>query len=167
MVGMSTGKPTSSNRPRNTGVDRVARARARRRALQALYAWQLSGCTAREAVAQFAHEQAREVADLEYFEDLVFGVVREKDAIDKELRPFLDREVEEVDPIERAALRQATYELLHRLDVPYAVVINEAIEIVKKFGTEHGHTFVNGVLDHAAAKIRAVEIQAATSRRRD
>lgn len=155
-------------RPKNThGVDRVARARARRRALQALYAWQLSGCTAREAVAQFAHEQAREVADLAYFEDLVFGVVREQAALDTELRPFLDRDVNEVDPIERAALRQATYELMHRLDVPYAVVINEAIEIVKKFGTEHGHTFVNGVLDQVAAKVRAVEVQAAATRHRD
>ncbi|MEF2147179.1 transcription antitermination factor NusB [Aquilutibacter rugosus] len=149
------------------GIDRVARARARRRALQALYAWQMSGCTAREAVAQFAHEQAREQADLAYFEDIVFGVIREQASLDKALRPFLDREVDEVDPIERAALRQATYELVHRLDVPYAVVINEAIEIVKKFGTEHGHTFVNGVLDQAAASLRAVEVQAAISRHRD
>lgn len=157
-----------SQHPRaNGGIDRVARARARRRALQALYAWQMSGCTAREAVAQFAHEQAREQADLAYFEDIVFGVIREQASLDKALRPFLDREVDEVDPIERAALRQATYELVHRLDVPYAVVINEAIEIVKKFGTEHGHTFVNGVLDQAAASLRAVEVQAAISRHRD
>jgi transcription antitermination protein NusB len=157
-----------SQHPRaNGGIDRVARARARRRALQALYAWQMSDCTAREAVAQFAHEQAREQADLAYFEDIVFGVIREQASLDKALRPFLDREVDEVDPIERAALRQATYELVHRLDVPYAVVINEAIEIVKKFGTEHGHTFVNGVLDQAAASLRAVEVQAAISRHRD
>ncbi len=157
-----------SQHPRaKSGIDRVARARARRRALQALYAWQMSGCTAREAVAQFAHEQAREQADLAYFEDIVFGVIREQASLDKALRPFLDREVDEVDPIERAALRQATYELVHRLDVPYAVVINEAIEIVKKFGTEHGHTFVNGVLDQAAASLRAVEVQAAISRHRD
>ena len=67
--------------------------------------------------------------------------------------PFLDREVEHVDPIERAALRIAAYELLHRLDVPYRVVINEAIETTKRFGSEHGHTYVNGVLDHAAAGV--------------
>lgn len=158
-------KPTNRFGGRSN-VDRVARARARRRALQALYAWQLSGCTAREAVAQFAHEQAREVADLAYFEELVFGVIKEHLDLDTQLRPYLDRDMEEVDPIERAALRQAAYELVHRLDVPYAVVINEAIEIVKKFGTEHGHTFVNGVLDQAAAKIRAVEVAAANSRQR-
>jgi N utilization substance protein B len=73
------------------------------------------------------------------------------------LRPWLDREVHEVDPIERAVLRLASYELKHRLDVPYRVVINEAIEVAKRFGAEFGHTYVNGVLDRAAAQWRAAE----------
>ncbi|MCF7222080.1 transcription antitermination factor NusB [Marilutibacter chinensis] len=149
------------NRRRPDGIDPVARTRARRRALQAVYAWQMSGAPVREILAQFAHEQAREHADLAYFEDLVTGVDTHLKDIDEALLPFLDRTVEEVDPIERAGLRIAAYELRHRLDVPYRVVINEAIESVKKFGTEHGHTYVNGVLDQAAADWRAAEVSAA------
>ena len=150
-------------RPR-TGVDPVLRGRARRRALQAIYAWQISGGTTQQVIAQFAHEQAHEVADLEYFEDLVRGVLGERAGLDPALAPFLDRGVEEVDAIERAVLRLAAYELLHRPDVPYRVVLNEAIEIAKRFGSEHGHTYVNGVLDKAALALRGTESQAARPR---
>ncbi len=149
---------------RSDGVDPVLRTRARRRALQAVYAWQLSGATARDIVTQFAHEQAREIADLAYFEDIVHGVDTHRDALDAALAPFLDRTIEEVDPIERAALRIAAYEFMHRQDVPYRVVINEALESVKRFGSEHGHTYVNGVLDHAAAALRSVEVQSGRAR---
>ncbi|RPE79539.1 transcription antitermination factor NusB [Vulcaniibacterium tengchongense] len=148
------------NRRRSDGIDPVARSRARRRALQAVYAWQMSGASARDVIAQFAHEQAHEVADLEYFEDLVRGVDAHCAELDEALQPFLDRDVDQVDPVERAALRIAAYELRQRLDVPYKVVINEAIETVKRFGAEHGHTYVNGVLDRAAAAWRAAEVQA-------
>ncbi len=149
------------NRRRPDGVDPVARSRARRRALQAVYAWQMSGTGAREVIAQFAHEQAKEPADLAYFEDLVRGVDEHRKDLDAALAPFLDRDIEQVDAIERAVLRLAAYELRHRPDVPYRVVINEAIEIAKRFGAEHGHTYVNGVLDHAAADWRSVEVGAA------
>ena len=143
------------------GIDPVLRSRARRRALQAIYAWQMSGGNAQQVIAQFAHEQAHERADLEYFEDLVRGVLKHEADIDGALAEFLDRTVEEVDPIERAALRIASYELRHRPDVPYRVVINEAIDTTKRFGSEHGHTYVNGVLDHAAAAWRTAEFDAA------
>ena len=146
------------SRPR-TGVDPVLRARARRRALQAVYAWQISGGNLQQRLAQFAHEQAHEVADLVYFEDLVRGVLAERAGLDAALAPYLDRTVEEVDAIERAVLRLAAYELLHRPDVPYRVVLNEAIEIAKRFGSEHGHTYVNGVLDQASAEWRVAEVQ--------
>ena len=146
---------------RRDGVDPVARSRARRRALQAVCAWQIAGGTAQQVIAQFAHEQAHEVADLEYFEDLVRGVLKHTGELDGALAEFVDREVEQVDPIERAALRIAAYELRHRIDVPYRVVINEAIDSTKRFGSEHGHTYVNGVLDHAAAAWRAAEVGAA------
>ena len=145
---------------RRDGIDHVARSRARRRALQAVYAWQMSGGTAQQVIAQFAHEQAHEVADLEYFEDLVRGVTKHVEELDDALSAFVDRDVDQVDPIERAALRIAAYELRHRPDVPYRVVINEAIDTTKRFGSEHGHTYVNGVLDHAAAAWRAVEFAA-------
>lgn len=149
----------NKNFRRPDGVDPVARSRARRRALQAVYAWSMSGSSATDVIGQFAHEQAKEHADLEYFEDLVNGVDRHQDDLDEALTPFLDRDIEQVDPIERAALRIAVYELRMRPDVPYRVVINEAIEGVKKFGTEHGHTYVNGVLDRAAAQWRSIEAQ--------
>ena len=145
---------------RADGVDPVLRTRARRRALQAVYAWQISGGSARDIVIQFAHEQAREIADLAYFEELVHGVDAHRAELDAALAPYLDRTMEEVDPIERAALRIAAYELRHRIDVPYRVVLNEAVESVKRFGSEHGHTFVNGVLDHAALALRAAEVRA-------
>ena len=146
---------------RRDGIDPVHRSRARRRALQAIYAWQMSGGTAEQVISQFAHEQAHEIADLVYFEDLVRGVMQHRADIDGALAGFVDRGVEEVDPIERAALRIATYELRHRPDVPYRVVINEAIDTTKRFGSEHGHTYVNGVLDHAAAAWRRAEFDAA------
>lgn len=152
------------SRRRPDGVDPVARSRARRRALQAVYAWQMSGGKVNDVIAEFAHEQAKEHADLEYFEDLVRGVDKHQHDLDEALAPFLDRDVEQVDPIERAVLRIAAYELRLRPDVPYRVVINEAIETVKRFGAEHGHTYINGVLDHAAAAWRAVEVQAPRSR---
>lgn len=142
---------------RPQGIDLAARSRARRRALQALYAWELSGSSVEAVITQFRHEQDMEVADLEYFEDLLHGVGAHVAELDAALRPHLDREVEEVDPIERAVLRMAAYELKYRLDVPYRVVINEAIEVTKRFGADHGHTYVNGVLDQLAGELRVAE----------
>ena len=138
------------------GVDPVLRTRARRRAMQALYAWQMSGGEARTVIAQFAHEQAREQADLIYFEDMVRGVIEHQSTLDAALNTYLDRDIEQVDGVERAVLRIAAYEMRHRIDVPYRVVINEAIETAKRFGAEHGHTFINGVLDQAAIEWRSV-----------
>ena len=147
-----------NNRRRPDGIDPVARSRSRRRALQAIYAWQINGANERDLIAQFAHEQAHEIADLEYFEDLVRGVMLHHEALDAGLAAHLDdRSVAEVDPVERAVLRIAAFELRDRLDVPYRVILNEAIETAKRFGSDHGHTYVNGVLDRAAAEWRPVE----------
>ncbi len=142
---------------RQDGIDPAARSRARRRALQAVYAWQMSGSSMNKVLDQFRDEQDMEIADLAYFEDLLRGLDSHCADIDAALQPFLDRSVDQVDPIERAVLRLATYEMRYRLDVPYRVVINEAIEIAKRFGADHGHTYVNGVLDHAALEWRAAE----------
>lgn len=149
---------------RPDGIDPAARSRARRRALQAIYAWQLAGASVTSLLDQFRSEQDMDVADLEYFEELVAGVVRECKPLDTALKVFLDREVAQVDPIERAVLRIAAFELMHRPDVPYRVVINEAIETTKRFGADHGHSYINGVLDKAAAAWRSVEVQAARQR---
>jgi N utilization substance protein B len=146
---------------RQDGVDPAARSRARRRALQALYAWQMSNSPVDKVIEQFQAEQDMEIADLEYFEALVRGVAAHVDELDAVLSKFIDRTMAQVDPIERAVLRIAGFELAYRVDVPYRVVINEAIETTKRFGAEHGHTYVNGVLDRAAAEWRAQEISGA------
>ena len=145
--------------PRPEGIDLAARSRARRRALQALYAWQMSGSSMKSVVDQFRHEQDMEVADLEYFEDLLRGVEQHVAELDEALKPYIDREVEQIDPVERAALRMAAYELKHRPDVPYRVIINEALAVTKRFGADHGHSYVNGVLDKLAAQVRGTEKQ--------
>ena len=142
------------------GIDPAARSRARRRALQAVYAWQMSGNPIARVIDEFRHEQDMEIADVEYFEDLVRGVDTHCAELDAALAPHLDREIDRVDPIERAALRIGAYELRHRIDVPYRVVINEAVEVAKRFGTEYGHTYVNGVLDKLAAEWRVAEFEA-------
>jgi len=150
---------------RSDGIDPAARSRARRRALQAVYAWQLSATPIDGVLEQFRQDQDMAVADLAYFEDLVRGVMEHREDIDGALAKHLDREIDQVDPIERAALRIATYELMHRIDVPYRVVINEAIESAKRFGAEHGHTYVNGVLDRTAADLRGAEVSVQPARR--
>lgn len=142
---------------RPEGIDLAARSRARRRALQAVYAWQMSGSSMKAVIDQFRHEQDMEVADLEYFEDLLLGVDKHVGDLDEALRPYIDRDVEQIDPVERAALRLAAYELKYRPDVPYRVILNEAIEVTKRFGADHGHSYVNGVLDKLAAQLRTAE----------
>jgi N utilization substance protein B len=142
---------------RPEGIDLAARSRARRRALQAIYAWQMSGSKMSAVIDQFRHEQDMEVADLEYFEDLLRGIEQHVAELDEALTPYIDREVGQIDPIERAALRIAAYELKFRPDVPYRVVINEAIEVTKRFGADHGHSYVNGVLDKLASQLRGTE----------
>ncbi|HEY7871733.1 MAG TPA: transcription antitermination factor NusB [Rudaea sp.] len=146
-----------SDQNRNSGIDLTARSRARRRAAQAVYAWQVGGNPMHEVIEEFRHEQDMEIADIEYFEDLLRGVEKHCAELDAGLAPWLDRDMAQVDPIERAVLRLAAYELQHRPDVPYRVVLNEAVEVAKRFGAEHGHTYVNGVLDKAAREWRAAE----------
>lgn len=142
---------------RTDGIDPVLRGRARRRALQAIYAWQVGGNRMIQVIEQFRHEQDMEIADLEYFEDLLRGVEKHLAELDAGIRQYIDREIAEVDPIERAVMRIAAYELRYRADVPYRVVINEALEVTKRFGADQGHTYVNGVLDKLAGEWRQVE----------
>lgn len=139
---------------------RNQRTRARRRALQAVYAWQLSGYSMHKVQEQFAHEQDAESADLDYFHALIFGVEADLAELDTLLRPLLDRDIEQVDPIERAVLRLASWELSRRLDTPGRVVLNEALELAKRFGSNQGHTYVNGILDPLARQLRASELAA-------
>jgi N utilization substance protein B len=97
--------------------------------------------------------------DLEYFHDILHGVPREKSELDDKFLPFLDRRLDELTPVELAILRLSTYEMAHRIDVPYKVVINEAVELSKTFGANDAHKYVNGVLDKLAQRERMVEIK--------
>lgn len=147
----------SGEQPR---VSSAARNKARRLALQALYQWQMTATDAAELIAQFeADRDMFRGTDRAYFEELIHQVTSRVEAIDQAYLPSLgeDRKQTEIDPVEKAALRIATYELAHRLDVPFKVVINEAVALTKKFGADQSHSFVNGVLDKVARHLRAVE----------
>lgn len=132
---------------------------ARRCAVQALYQWQVTGQNVDEIYQQFLVERNMSKVNVEMFKELLAGVTKELDALDKKIQPYLDRDISDVDPVERAVLRLGTYELMYKLDVPYRVVINEALEAVKTFGAEQGHRFVNGVLDKVAQELRELEVK--------
>jgi N utilization substance protein B len=137
----------------------AARSKARRLAMQAVYQWQMTAHGAADILAQFLADEDNRGADAEYFEALVRGVVQGHAALDALLAPVLARPLDEVDPVERAVLRVAAFELQQRLDVPYRVVLNEAVALTKKYGAEQGHTFVNAALDKLARDLRAVEMR--------
>jgi len=133
------------------------RSRARRYAMQALYQWDLSGTDLPLIRQQFMETEDFTKADTNYFIELLSEAPKKIDIIDENIAKYIDRPPEQLDPVERAVLRLATYELLYRLDIPYRVTINEAVQLTKKFGSEQGYAFVNGVLDKAAHKLRAAE----------
>ncbi len=130
-----------------------ARRRARECATQTMYAWDVAQNSVEQVEIAFLTDNAEETkgADLPYFRRLFRQTVMQIEAVDNALIPALDRQLAELDPIERAVLRLATYELLFERDVPYKVVINEAIEVAKAFGAEDSHKYINGVLDKIAA----------------
>ncbi len=134
-----------------------ARTRARRYGMQALYQWDLSGLDMAEIQRQFFETEDFKNADSGYFIELLNGVKTRIESIDSHISEAIDRPIGQLDPVERAILRIACYELLFRHDIPYRVSINEAIMLARKFGAEQGHTFVNGVLDNMARKIRPAE----------
>lgn len=120
---------------------------SRRLALQAIYQWQMTGQDLDEIEVQFFGDENRHKADMSYFHELLHRVPACLDELDGHLSMHLDRPISDVDPVERAVLRNACYELVYRRDIPHKVVINEAVNLTKKFGAEQGHRFVNGVLD--------------------
>jgi N utilization substance protein B len=149
---------TTENDTRHT-INPIARHNARRYALQAMYQWQLANTPIQEIEAEFLNYHIEKKLDLEYFKELIHGVPKHQHEIDNEMQPFIDRSLHEIDPIELAVLRLAIYELIKRPDVPYRVIINEALELTKKFGSIEGYKFVNGILDRIAKKNRVAEIK--------
>lgn len=139
------------------------RSRARHYALQAVYQWQMTGDNLDDIINQFMEEHDTNRFDLKYFSEMVHGVATNLDVYDELISAFITRPVEQIDPIERALLRLGTFELKEKMEIPYRVVINESVELAKKFGAEQGHRFINGVLDKVAAKTRQLEVAAKTS----
>jgi N utilization substance protein B len=137
-----------------------SRGKSRRLAMQALYQWQMTGDNITDIKQQFYDENNFAKVDREYFSELLSGVASSLSDLDKQLEQYMTRSVESVDPIERAVLRLAAYEFVNRFDVPYRVVINEAVNITKEYCAENSHTFVNGVLDKLAKEVRHLEVSA-------
>jgi len=135
-----------------------ARSRARRCALQALYQWQMTGDSPADLIRQFREGEELRKADEGYFERLVIGCLRESEALLGAVGALLDRPIEQLDPIERAALTIGLFELRDQPEVPYRVAISEAVELAKAFGSSDGHKYVNAVLDRAARQLRAAEV---------
>ena len=140
------------------------RSQARHFALQALYQWQVTGQDLAEIERQFLEKEELAKADVGLFVELLHGVPGNLSDLDRAVAPLLDRPLEQVDPVERAVLRLGTFELVHHLDIPYRVVINEAVELAKRFGADQGHRYVNGVLDKLARRLRAAEQSTGSSR---
>lgn len=136
----------------------AARRKARELALQGLYSWQMTGNPVEQIELSIATSNNMEKVDTGYFQELVRAVVKDSETLDSTVKPYLGRLPEELDVVEKAILRIATYELTQRIDVPYKVVINEAIELAKAFGAEESHKFVNGVLDKAVKTLRKHEL---------
>ena len=134
----------------------AARRKARKLAVQAVYSWQLSQNRFSDIEAQYLTDTDTSKVDVDYFLDLLRGVGSYYKSLDESIAPFLDRPIKELDPVELAVLRIAAFELRERLDVPYKVAINEAIELAKSFGADDSHRFVNGVLDKAVDSLRPV-----------
>jgi len=142
-------------------VSNRARVRARRTAIQAYYQWLITNQPMSGIIREFEQERAElKQADRDYFRCLLEGMARYSEELDTALAPLLDRPLEEVSPVERAILKLGMYELTYRPEVPWRVVVNETIELAKMFGAEQSHKYVNGVLDRAAHRIRALEIAA-------
>lgn len=148
----ATPAPASSGQPRAGD-----RRRARVLAMQGLYQRHFTKSPVSDIEAEFMVDNDMSKVDVLYFRDLLRGVHAQQEELDALLGPVLDRPLQEVDPIELAIVRLGAYELKNRLDVPYRVVINEGIELAKRFGGTDGHKFVNSILDKLSRRLRMAE----------
>ncbi|TXR54492.1 transcription antitermination factor NusB [Reinekea thalattae] len=136
------------------------RRKARKLALQALYQWHIAEQPITQIEAEFLVDNDMSKVDQEYFSDVLRGVPRIKSELDEHISKHTDRAIDEMTPIELAILRMGTFEFMHRIDVPYKVIINEGVELSKSFGANEAHRFVNGVLDKLAQELRITEVKA-------
>ena len=135
----------------------AARHKARHFAVQALFQWDMAGNLLSDIEQHFREDFDFSGADEAYFCEMLHRVAAQADALDQQYSPLLDRRVDELGTVERALLRMSTYELMHRADVPFKVVIDEAVSLAKKFGATDSHKYINGVLDGLARQLRAAE----------
>lgn len=140
-------------------VTPAARRKARHFAVQALYQWHVASTDLARIEAEFRADNDMSKVDVQYFHEILHGVPSDKSMLDEKIKPLLDRRLDEMTPVELSIVRLAAYELIRRVDVPYKVVINEAIELAKTFGATDSHKFINGVVDKLAQRERAVEIR--------
>jgi N utilization substance protein B len=134
---------------------------ARRLTLQALYQWLVNETQPDSLLRQFAEQpEGLGRADPEYFAELLRGVVQTKSELTAAITPYLDRPLEQLDPVEHAVLLLGAYELIYKPEVPWKVVVNEAVNLAKVFGAEEGYKFINGMLDRLARAQRGSEIGA-------
>ena len=138
----------------------AARHRARVLLLQALYQWHMTGDDPGDILVQFVEGRDVTRADVDYFRALMRAIPGSVETLDADIAPLLQRPIAMVDPVERGILRIACYELRSRPEVPARVVIDEAVELAKRYGASEGHRFVNGIVDRLARRIRAHEFDA-------
>lgn len=155
---------TDKNPHANPSKNRTPRHRAREFALQGLYQWLLNNEEASTVVNNIRGAHGFEKADADHFAVLLYGAIKDSVALRQAFGPLIDRDVAELSPIEHAVLLIGAFELKNNLDIPYRVVINEAVELTKSFGGIDGHKYVNGVLDKLAPVLRADEVAADTRR---
>jgi N utilization substance protein B len=151
---------TEQFRHANPTKSRTPRHRSREFALQGLYQWLLNNEDAGAIDAHIREAHGFDKADKEHFNVLLHGAIRDAAQLRTALTPLIDRSVTELSPVEHAILLIGAFELSHHIEIPYKVVINEAVELAKSFGGIDGHKYVNGVLDKFAATVRQSEIQA-------
>lgn len=153
----------SVHKHKNRGKNR--RRLSRELALQGIYQWRLAGGSAREINLQLQQVNFYSKADGVYFSELLQGVLEHSRDLETQIQLHLDRQLTELSPVECSILLIGTYEMMHRPEIPYRAIINEAIELAKSYGGTDGHKYVNGVLDKLAAQLRTVEFQYALSTR--
>ena len=158
---MNSIKSGSARKPAGAGR-RSARHRARQFAVQGLYQWLLAGTAVATIEQQLAETTGFDKIDTAYFQCLLRGAIGAQAELETLIAPYLDRPVRELSPVERGILLLAGFELMRSIEVPYRVVINEAVELAKTYGGTDWHKYVNGVLDNMAGKLRDLEINGAT-----
>lgn len=159
------GSDSAPKEVRRRAGGKSPRRRSREFALQGLYEWLLSAADAAAVDAHMREQDGFDKCDSAHFDALLQGCLREAAALDETLSKHVDRRTSALSPVEHAVLLIGAWELTHTPEVPYRVVINEAVELAKSFGGTDGHKYVNGVLDKVAAQLRPVEVQAARAQR--